>query len=190
MVASTVASPAFSNVPSETLDWPIKPEIRRGNARTVQADAGGFDRRLRRFNACLGRTFRRYRSIVLLFTDGIGGNQRFVTRQIRIRFGKRCLCRCQLRTRAFQTCFISGTVNLIQRLSGTDITAFLEQAFLNDAANLRTDIGGTQRFQTPRQLDSQRNGLRMDGYDTDDGSRCFPTRRLPALCRFICFAAR
>lgn len=89
----------------------------------------GFDRRLRRFNARLGRTFRRYRSIVLLFTDGIGGNQRFVTRQIRIRFGKRCLCRCQLRARAFQTCFISGTVDLIQRLPGADITAFLEQAF-------------------------------------------------------------
>lgn len=150
----------------------------------------GFDRRLRRFNACFGRTFRRYRSIVLLFTDGIGGNQRFVTRQIRIRFGKRCLCRCQLRARAFQTCFISGTVDLIQRLPGADITAFLEQAFLDDAADLGADIGGTQRFQTPRQLDGQCDGLRMDGYDADDGRGGFPTRRLPALRRVSAFTAR
>ncbi|CWO49167.1 Uncharacterised protein [Neisseria meningitidis] len=61
---------------------------------------------------------------------------------------------------------------------------------MDNAANLRTDIGGTQRFQTSRQLDGQRNGLRMDGYDTDDGSRCFPTRRLPALRRVSAFTAR
>ncbi|EOB38879.1 hypothetical protein NM69176_2181 [Neisseria meningitidis 69176] len=66
----------------------------------------------------------------------------------------------------------------------------MEQAFLDDAADLGADIGGTQRFQTPRQLDGQRDGLRMDGYDTDDGRRCFPTSRLPALRRVSAFTAR
>ena len=117
---------------------------RRGDAGVVHVNLCRADGGAGGIHIGYGRALCGHGGIVFLFADGIGGHQRLVACQIGIGFGLGGFGRSQLGARTGEAGGIAGVVQLIQRLTGLHITAFLEQAAFDDAAHLWAHFGGTE----------------------------------------------
>jgi hypothetical protein len=106
-----------------------------------QIDPGGLHRALPAWisaSACLRADGG---IVVILLADRLDGDQFPVTvspvadgRHIRFR-------PCKLRSGAGVSCRIGGRIELIEYVSGLDIRAFPEKSLLENAADLRPDLG-------------------------------------------------
>ena len=153
---------------------------RRGDASVVHINLCRADGGAGGVHISHGRALCGHGGIVFLFADGIGGHQGLVACQVGIGFGLGGFGRGQLGARAGEAGGIAGVVQLIQRLTGLHITAFLEQAAFDDAAHLWAHFGGTERFQAAGQLGADGGVFCLYGEHADHQFRC----GLLLLCAF------
>ncbi len=90
---------------------------------------------------------------------------------IRQRLGRR-----QPRLSTFQGGLVYGRIDLIELLTLLYFTPFCEQALLNDAADLRPDLGNAEGCGSPRQLRCQFERLSSECHDANLRGR-LPRRR-------------
>jgi hypothetical protein len=143
---------------------------RRGHAGVVQVDAGVVERGLlhgdgggRLGGVGLG-------VVIVLLGHGPGRDQGAVAVGPQLGGGRLGLGLGEGGGGAVDTGLIGGRVDLVERLAGADQRAFLEQAGLHDAADLRAHVRDQEGRGAARQLGGQAHGLRL-GDDVADLGR-------------------
>ena len=101
-----------------------------------------------------------------------GGSQNFLARQLGLgsRHGGLCLLQSSLGTVGRRN--IGRRIDLIEGLSGFDLTTLVEQPRLNDPGHLRSHLRYQRGGRTPWKLGSDLHRLRLQRDDADLGARC------------------
>ena len=139
---------------------------RRRDARVLEGDARGVERRARRGDLGLGPPVRGLRVVVLLLRHRLDLDELSVALGQQPGRHERRLGPREGRLGAVIVGLVQRRIDLVQHLPGLDLLALGEQAPLDEAADLRAHLGDHDRHRTAGQLGGHRHGL---GRQCDDG---------------------
>nr|WP_255511676.1 hypothetical protein [Mitsuaria sp. TWR114] len=151
----------MTKAPAVTVETSMRPEI-GARAGAVQLHARGVERGAGHGHVGLGLPQRAGAVVGALAAERVGLEQLGVALGAGAGDGHLGLGLLQIGRGARALGLVAGGIELVERLAGAHRRAFLEEPLLDDAADLRADLGDLARRQAARQLQRQRRVLRRD----------------------------
>ena len=131
----------------------------RDHLGVAQIDLGGFDIGAIGFDDALIRTHQRDLGVQRLLRNRVLSHQRLVAFEIEPGIDQIGLGLGELPGGLVQRRLIGPGIDLIERLAGLDDAAFGEEALLDDAGDLRLDVGDGERIGAARQFSRELHRL-------------------------------